>query len=293
MRCSYPQLGDKPLSDYNEVPHIKPGLCQWEAILVNHLSAYKKCSLWMDLQMPGPKAEPQLYTHDVSHSPTTQLEGPTVRSQPFSPLLTSDQPHIFSQSLHCMRFMFTCLQEIQLFWAVMSNEPWKISNVSKSGNNVWWLTWPIQFTSINETWYRYEDHLRLSHCLLADRKADFMRNFHSQVSSKCSADELMTFKINWKQKPDFWRLQRKDRSETQNTRTHKKFLNLNKKCFAVTLKVPSLRLNSMQKCICSEGIPQPLLFNFLTIKLRANSPVYMILTDNLNTRLEEARSCLV
>lgn len=42
--------------------------------------------------MPGPKAAPELYIPDVSHSPTTQPEGPTVGSQSPPLFLTSDQP---------------------------------------------------------------------------------------------------------------------------------------------------------------------------------------------------------
>jgi len=48
-----------------------------------------------------------------------------------------------------------------------------------------------------------QDHLRLSYCLLPARETDFKRTAHSQVSSKCSADEHMTFEIKRKQKSDF------------------------------------------------------------------------------------------
>lgn len=73
--------------------------------------------------MPGPKAGPQLYVPDVPHSPTTQAEGPTAGSPPPPPILSPDQLHVFSQSLHCVGFMFTSLQEIQLALAEISHEP--------------------------------------------------------------------------------------------------------------------------------------------------------------------------
>lgn len=41
-----------------------------------------------------------------------------------------------------------------------------------------------------------------------------------------------------------------------------------------------------------QGIPRPLGF-FPDHKLRAKNPTYMFLSDNLNTRLEEDKSCLV
>lgn len=72
----------------NRVSHPKSGLCLCEAILVNHRSGCKNANL----QIPGAKAGPQLYDPDVSRSPTTQPEGPTVGSQPRPPLLTPDQP---------------------------------------------------------------------------------------------------------------------------------------------------------------------------------------------------------
>lgn len=41
-----------------------------------------------------------------------------------------------------------------------------------------------------------------------------------------------------------------------------------------------------------QGIPRPLGL-FPDHKLRAKNPTYMFLSDNLNTRLEEDKSCLV
>lgn len=73
--------------------------------------------------MPGPGAGPQPYVPDVSRSPASQPEGPTAGPQHPPLLFIPDQPHIFSQSLHCMRFMFTRLQEILLALAETSHEP--------------------------------------------------------------------------------------------------------------------------------------------------------------------------
>lgn len=71
-----------------------------QTVMEPHIPAYVRTSWWTTLvgekmqtcKMPGPKAGPQLYVPDVSRSPTTQPEGPTVGSQSPPPLLTPDQP---------------------------------------------------------------------------------------------------------------------------------------------------------------------------------------------------------